>query len=92
MVLPIFDQPEEKKPKARSLAQQEKDAGVKYTRYRSPVKASCINCVHEHMRTQGQIRQAAYVRTEGKDIAYLCFPHYAEKRNQELLNESRERS
>jgi hypothetical protein len=85
VVLPIFDQPEEKKPRARSKAEQQKDADIRYTRYRSPVKASCINCVHEHMRHQTQIRQAAYIRSEGSDVAYLCFPHYAEKRNQELL-------
>jgi hypothetical protein len=85
VVLPVFDQPEEKAPRERSKAQQEKDAGIRYARYRSPVKASCIECVHDHMRTGGQIRQAAYIRTEGEDAAYLCFPHYAERRNRELL-------
>jgi hypothetical protein len=28
---------------------------------------------------------ASYIRTEGEDAAYLCFPHYAERRNRELL-------
>lgn len=90
IVLPGFDQPEEKKPRGRSMAEQEKDAGVRYVRYRSPVKASCIDCVTEHIKTQGQIRQATYIRTHGTETAYLCFPHYGERRNNELLGRPNE--
>lgn len=90
VVLPIFDQPEEKKPRERSKAQQQKDADIRYARYRSPVKASCTDCVADHIRTQSPIRQAAYIRTHGADTSYLCFPHYAEKRNEELLGRPHE--
>lgn len=78
--------PPPKAVRVKSGAQKQKEAGVRYVRYRSPKRIPCTHCIAQRQAdgTSG-INNAVYVRTHGPDTSYLCFSHNAEQRNNEML-------
>lgn len=93
IVLPIFEQPEEVKPRERSKKQQDDDTKIAYRRQgRTSKGVPCQDCSENNQGGGGQgITNASYVRTEGTTQRFLCYRHKAERHNRDLLNGSVQR-
>lgn len=85
IVLPLFDQPKEVKPRVRSKKQDDDATKVKYRRRpKTARQTSCQECVVEHPRgLRAGIGIASYIRIEGTTELYLCFHHKAEYEHRE---------
>jgi len=93
IVLPIFEQPEESKPRERSKKQQDDDTKISYRRQsRTSKGVPCQDCAEENQAGGGAgITNASYVRIEGTTQRLLCYRHKSDWHNRDLLNGSVQR-
>lgn len=91
VVLPLFDQPEAKVPRARSRKEQDDDANkISYRRFKGAPRA-CADCFDEcQAGTRFTFGTAAFIRIEGQAERPLCFEHRALWGEREALAAPRE--
>lgn len=88
VVLPIFEQPEEVKPRERSKKQDDDDLKISYRRQsRTSKGVPCQDCAEGNHAGAGHgIVNASYVRHQGGTQRYLCYRHKSEWQNREMLS------
>lgn len=91
VVLPLFEQPEEVKPRERSKKQDDDDRKIAYRRQsRTSKGVPCQDCAEGNQAGSGHgIVNASYIRHQGGQQRALCYRHKAEWQNREMLSGER---